>query len=225
LNYDHLKKSVKPKTHENSKINVLNLLKKEVNQKIFGDSAHDFNHVIRVYKNAKKICKKENANKKLVLSAVLLHDIVSYPKSDKRSKLSSLHSSIEAKKILSKYGFLDDEIKIICDAILEHSFSVNCIPSTLEGKILQDADRLDALSAIGIARVFAVSGSEKRPFYNHHDPFCKKRNHDDKNWSLDHFFQKLLHLESLMNTKSGKIEAKNRTKILKRFLRDLCKEI
>ena len=206
-------------------MDILDSLKQEVYSKIEGDSAHDFTHIMRVYENAKKICKKEKANSKLVLSAVLLHDIISYPKSDKRSKLSSLHSSIEARKILLKYDFLDDEIKIICDAILEHSFSVNRTPLTLEGKILQDADRLDALGAIGIARVFAVSGSEKRPFYNPQDPFCKKRNPDDNHWSVDHFFQKLLRLESLMNTKSGKIEAKNRTKILKRFLRNLQKEI
>jgi len=206
-------------------MDVLNLLKKGISLKISGDTAHDFNHIMRVYKIAKKICENENANQKLVLSAVLLHDLVSYPKSDKRSKLSSLHSSIKAKTILSKYNYSESEIRIICDAIKEHSFSVNCIPSTLEGKILQDADRLDALGAIGISRVFAISGSEHRAFYNPIDPFCTKRKPDDKNWSLDHFFIKLLRLESLMNTKHAKIEAKKRTKILRQFLRDLRQEI
>ena len=189
------------------------------------DSAHDFNHVMRVYYNAKKLCKKEKANEKLVLSAVLLHDIISYPKSDKRSKNSSTKSAIEAKKILKKYKFSLNEIKIISKAIEEHSYSKNKIPTTLEGKILQDADRLDALGAIGIARTFAVSGAEKRQFYNNIDPFCSKRKPNDKEWSLDHFFKKLLLLESKMNTKSAKIEAKRRTKILKNFLSDLRKEI
>lgn len=104
-------------------------------------------------------------------------------------------------------------------------FSRNKIPATIEGKILQDADRLDALGAIGIARVFAVSGSEKRPFYNVEDPFCKNRPSDDTTWTLDHFYRKLLKLESLMNTKSGKIEAKKRTKVMKEFLNELKKEI
>ncbi len=133
---------------------------------MINDSAHDFQHIMRVYKNAKKICKNENANEKLVLSAVLLHDIVSYPKSDKHSKLSSIESAKKSKKILKKFNFTQEEIQIISDAIRDHSFSRNKIPTTIEGKILQDADRLDALGAIGIARVFAVGGSEKRPFYN-----------------------------------------------------------
>ena len=206
-------------------MDTIDLLKKEVYGRKASDSAHDFQHVMRVYKNAKKICKKENANEKLVLSAALLHDIVSYPKSDKRSKLSSMESAIESKKILKKYNFSLEEIQIISDAIHDHSFSRNKIPTTIEGKILQDADRLDALGAIGIARVFAVGGFEKRSFYSVQDPFCKNRLPEDKIWTLDHFYRKLLKLESLMNTKSGRIEAKKRTKVLKDFLIQLKKEI
>ena len=81
------------------------------------------------------------------------------------------------------------------------------------------------MGAIGIARVFATSGSLKRPFYNIDDPFCKTRTPDDKTWTVDHFFQKLLKLELLMNTKSGKVEAKKRTGILKKFLKQLKQEI
>jgi uncharacterized protein len=206
-------------------LNVINLLKNDICKLLSNDSAHDFEHIMRVYNNAKKICKTENANEKLVLSAVLLHDIVSYPKSDRRSHLSSVHSSQKSKKILQKYGFSSSEIQIISDAIRDHSFSQNRIPRTLEGKILQDADRLDALGAIGIARAFAVGGSENRQFYNLDDPFCKIRNPDDKVWTLDHFYKKLLNLESLMNTKSGKIEAKKRTKVLQYFLKQLKNEI
>ena len=204
---------------------VLDSLKDEVKKIMDGDSAHDFEHVMRVYKNAKKICKEEKANEKLILSASLLHDIVSYPKSDKRSKMSSLESAKKSKQILKKFGFSKEEIMIISDAISDHSFSQNKVPNTLEGKILQDADRLDALGAIGIARVFATGGSLKRPFYNLDDPFCKTRTPDDKIWTVDHFFQKLLKLESLMNTKSGKVEAKRRTRVLKEFLNYLKQEL
>jgi uncharacterized protein len=206
-------------------MNVINSLKNEVRDLMINDSAHDFDHIMRVFKNAQIICKKENVDEKLVLSAVLLHDIVSYPKSNKRSKLSSIKSAEKAKKILKKFDFTKEEIQIICDAIRDHSFSRNKTPTTIEGKILQDADRLDALGAIGIARVFAVGGSEKRPFYNIDDPFCKNRLPDDQVWTLDHFYRKLLKLESLMNTKPGKTEAKKRTKIMKEFLNDLSKEI
>ena len=189
------------------------------------DSAHDFEHVMRVYKNAKKICQKENANEKLILCAVLLHDVVSYPKSDKRSKLSSLESSKKSIQILQKYDFSEEEILIVSNAIRDHSFSQGRVPETIEGKILQDSDRLDALGAIGIARVFATGGSLGRPFYDADDPFCKKRLPDDKTWTVDHFFQKLLKLESLMNTESGMAEAKTRTDVLRVFLRHLEREL
>ena len=206
-------------------MSVLDLIKTDIKKIMHNDPAHDFDHIMRVYKNAQQIIKKEKVNEKLVLSAVLLHDIVSFPKSDKRSKNSSIESAKKAKTILKKYDFTSDEITIVCDAISEHSFSQKKIPKTIEGKILQDADRLDALGAIGIARVFATGGSLRRPFYNLDDPFCKKRIPDDEIWTLDHFFEKLLKLEFLMNTNSGKIEAKKRTKILKNFLKQLKHEI
>src|SRR3972149_3136138 len=152
------------------------------------DTAHDFEHVKRVYTNVEYICKTEKVDKKLVLTASLLHDIISFPKSDKRSKTASTKSAIEA-------------------------------------KIVQDADRLDAIGAIGIARTFAVGGAENRSFYNKSDPFCLARKPNDQKWTVDHFYKKLLLLESKMNTKSAKIEAKRRTKIIKKFLSDLKKEI
>jgi len=204
---------------------ALEQLQKEVRNKISNDPAHDYDHIMRVYKNAEKLSKKEKANTKLVLCAVLLHDIVNYKKSDKRSKNSSTKSAIRARQILSKYSFSNSEIKIITDAIRDHSFSKNKTPSTLVGKILQDADRLDAIGAIGIARAFAVSGAEDRPFYNRIDPFCSKRKPDDQKWAVDHFYRKLLKLEKLMNTKSAKIEAKKRTNVLKNFLSELKYEI
>lgn len=195
-------------------------------QKIMkNDPAHDYDHIMRVYNNAQKLCKKENVPSKLVLTAALLHDIVSYPKSDKRSKNSSIESAKKAQTILKKYDFSPEDISIISDAIKDHSYSRNKTPKTIEGKILQDADRLDAIGAIGIARAFSVAGSEKRHFYNPEDPFCKNRKPDDQQWTLDHFYRKLLKLESLMNTKSAKIEAKRRTKILKNYLNDLKNEI
>ena len=189
------------------------------------DPAHDFEHVLRVYANAEKICMKEKIEKKLVLTSALLHDIVSFPKTNKRSKTSSTKSAIKAKKILLKLNYSSYEIKIITDAIESHSFSKNKKPTTIEGKILQDADRLDALGAIGIARTFAVAGAENRSFYNPNDPFCSSRKADDQVWAVDHFFKKLLLLEAKMNTKSAKIEAKRRTKIIKIFLNDFKQEI
>ena len=189
------------------------------------DAAHDFEHIMRVYKNAQRIAKMEGANQKIVLTSVLLHDIISYSKSDPRSKNSSTESAKEAQKILQKFGYRKDEIRMVSDAIRDHSFSKGTTPETLEGKILQDADRLDAIGAIGIARVFSVGGTEGRAFYNSQDPFCVTRSPDDTRWTVDHFYKKLLLLEKKMNTKTAKIEAKRRVNIMKQFLRQLESEI
>ena len=203
----------------------LEKLREYVKMKLENDSAHDFEHIMRVLKNAITIARKEKGDIRVITAAVLLHDIVSYPKSDPRSKSSSLESAEESKKILKKYNFDQDEIRIISDAIRDHSFSRGAVPKTLVGKILQDADRLDALGSIGIARTFAVGGAENRPFYNKDDPFCKKRSPDDKSWTLDHFYKKLLLLEKTMNTKTGRILARKRITIMKKFLDQLKKEI
>jgi uncharacterized protein len=206
-------------------VKELKRLQDEVQKRLQNDPAHDFDHIMRVCNNAKKIAKHENADKRLVITAALLHDVVHYPKSDKRSSKASLQSADLAQKILKKYNYTHDEIKIITDAIRDHSFSRNKIPQTLEGKVLQDADRLDALGAIGIARAFSVGGTENRPLYSKSDPFCQKREPDDKAWTVDHFFRKLLTLEKIMNTEFAKKEAQRRTKLMKKFLSELKREI
>jgi len=207
-------------------LNDLEYLKKYV-KKIYekNDPAHDFMHIMRVYKNAEKICKFENVNRKLVLVSVLLHDIVKKTDSDKRSKSSADLSADKAILILKKLQFSENDIIIVAEAIRNHSFTKGKASTSVEGRILQDADRLDALGAVGIARVFSVSGSKKRQFYQLNDPFSKNREPNDKKWALDHFFNKLLVLEKSMNTKTGKIEAKKRTSVLKNYLTELKKEI
>ena len=200
----------------------LDSLKKIAKKKLKNnDPAHDFEHVMRVYRNAEKLCKTETGNKKLVLSSVLLHDIIK----SKNQKNSAEKSAKLAEKILKDNDFSSDEISIVSNAIREHSFSKGKIPSTPEGKILQDADRLDAIGAIGLARVFSFSGSHNRSFYDPNDPFSKNRNLNDGKWALDHFYEKLLTLEAKMNTKTGKLLAKNRTTILKNFLKEIRREI
>ena len=207
-------------------LNELLYIKKYV-KRIYAknDPAHDFEHIMRVYKNAEKICKTEKSNKKLVLISVLLHDIIKKSETDKRTKSSSALSASKSIKILEKLKFSDNDISIVSEAIRNHSFTKNKISKSIEGRILQDADRLDAIGAIGIARVFSVSGAKNRQFYEPSDPFSKNRKMNDKKWALDHFFKKLLLLENVMNTKTGKIEAKKRTIVLKNYLDSLKKEI
>src|SRR5438132_12461483 len=189
------------------------------------DSADDFQHIKRVYKNAEVIGRREGADMKILLLAALLHDLVVYPKGSAKTSKSADDSADMAEKLLKSYRYPQDKIDKISYCIRTHSYSKRLVPATLEAKILQDADRLDALGAIGIARTFSVGGSGKRPFYNKSDPFCQKRKPDDTKWTLDHFYKKLLRLEKKMNTKTAKKEARRRTKLMKKFLDDFKKEI
>ncbi len=190
--------------------------------------AHDFQHILRVYRNAEMISKKEEgADLDIVLAAALLHDLVVYPKGSMKAKHSADESADIARKILSEHNYYSSEkIEKIVSAIRTHSYSKKLTPSTLEGKILQDADRLDAIGAIGIARTFSVGGSENRSLYNSKDPFCESdRELDDTRWTLDHIKKKLLILKNSMHTRTVKEIAEQRTDFIESFLNQLRSEI
>jgi uncharacterized protein len=106
-----------------------------------------------------------------------------------------------------------------------HPFSLGVVPTTIEAKVLQDADRLDAIGAIGIARCFATTSVMKRPFYNPEDPFCAKREPDDKSWGLDHFYRKLLRIQDQLHTETARTMARERTAFMQAFLDQLAREL
>ncbi|MDQ3883654.1 MAG: HD domain-containing protein, partial [Thermoproteota archaeon] len=165
------------------------IIERKVKKMLAGrDPAHDFYHIMRVYKNAKLIGRCEGSNMEILLPAVLLHDLVVYPKGSTKSFRSSDESADLAEDILQNQDYSQDQIKQICYCIRTHNYTKGLVPESLEGRILQDADRLDALGAIGIARTFSVGGSQKRAFYNANDPFWRDdRKLDDVQWTLDHF--------------------------------------
>jgi uncharacterized protein len=190
--------------------------------------AHDFQHISRVYKNAELISKQEESvDLDIVLAAALLHDLVVYPKGSSKTINSADDSAEIAKKILLEYkNYPREKIEKVADAIRTHSYSKRLVPQTLEGKILQDADRLDAIGAIGIARTFSVGGSENRSLYNPKDAFCEtERQLDDTQWTLDHIKKKLMILKNSMHTKTAKKIAEERTEFMELFLNQLRKEI
>jgi uncharacterized protein len=190
--------------------------------------AHDFQHILRVYKNAEMISRQEDGvDLDIVLAAALLHDLVVYPKGSSKTINSADDSADVAKKILFEYKrYPIEKIEKVADTIRIHSYSKKLIPSTLEGKILQDADRLDAIGAIGIARTFSVGGSENRSLYNPADPFCEsERRLDDTQWTLDHMKKKLMTLKNSMHTKTAKKLAEERTEFMELFLNQLRKEL
>jgi uncharacterized protein len=191
------------------------------------DPAHDFTHILRVYRNARTIGQEEGADMQVLLLASLLHDAGSDKKDNsgdpEREKKNPGRQATEA--LLDSMCLDEKRKKEVLYAIDVHRFSRGIIPVTLEAKILQDADRLDALGAVGIARVFLTGGALGRAMYHSEDPFCRNREPDDRNWNLDHFYKKLLRLEAGMHTKSAKRLAERRTAVMKRYLADLEEEI
>lgn len=186
------------------------------------DPAHDFSHSERVLTNALRIAEHEGGDHEVLAAAAYLHDIANLPKNHPESRFSSERSSERAAEILRELGFEERKIPLVQDAILCHSYSRGLTPETLEGRIFQDADRLDALGAIGIARTFAVGGATHRPMYAAKDPFLKKgRQPDDRDNTLDHFALKLFKLEGMMRTETGRKLAQARTQRMRRFIEDL----
>ncbi|MDQ1262538.1 MAG: uncharacterized protein QG575_1719 [Euryarchaeota archaeon] len=192
------------------------------------DPAHDFSHVLRVYRNARIIGDEEGADMRVLLLAALLHDVGSEKKhiAEQAKQVKSeddRHKSLES--FLEAIGLEEAAIEKVQYAVEVHRFSKGIVPVTLEARVLQDADRLDAIGAIGIARVFLTGGTMERELYHPDDPFCRAREPDDNKWNLDHFYKKLLKLESGMHTKSAKRLAAGRSLILRQYLRDLEDEI
>jgi len=206
---------------------MLDRIKSRVRKTLEGrDPAHDFQHIMRVYKNAELIGRKEGADMEVLLLSVLLHDLVVYPKGSAKTSKSADDSADIAENWLRQYGYFQKTIDKISYCIRIHSYSKRLAPATLEAKILQDADRLDALGAIGIARTFSVGGTEGRPFYDPQDPFWQSgRELNDREWTFDHFKTKLLKLRKSMNTKTAKEIAQERGKFMELFVKQLQKEL
>lgn len=189
------------------------------------DPAHDWAHVGRVASTAKELSENQDVNLECVLAGVYCHDLVNLPKDSPDRKNASTLAAKEAEPLLITAGFNEQEIIIIKKAIIEHSFSKGLKPSCLEAAIVQDADRLDALGAIGILRCAAVNTQMKASFYDPFDPLAEMRKLDDKSFMLDHYFVKLFKLPELMNTSQGKALGFKRIEFMKNFISELTKEI
>lgn len=187
--------------------------------------AHDLAHTERVVGNAKRLLKTEKADSDIVIAAAWLHDCVSLPKDHPDKKRSSTLAAEKAAHFLKSTKLNNDKIEAVCHAIESHSFSSAITPETIEAKIVQDADRLDALGAIGVARCFIVGGLLNRSIYHPDDPFCENRTPDDSLWTIDHFYTKLFKVKDLLHTVSAKNEAEKRARFMHQFLEKLKEEL
>ncbi len=206
------------------------------------DAGHDFSHIERVSNLAIRLFEEEvhlREGRKLsadehdaIFAAALLHDCVPVPKNSPLRKESSRLASEKAIEILNSQriesgerAWSRDWVSEITEAIHDHSFSAGRTPRSLLGECLQDADRLEALGAIGLYRTIATGVSMGAQLFHATDPWAQQRELDDKRYSIDHFFTKLLKLPETFRTESGRKEALIRAGYLRGFVEQLKSEI
>ncbi len=189
------------------------------------DPAHDISHIKRVVNNALYLTDIEGCDKRITLPSAWLHDCVQVPKNSPDRDRASRLAAAEAVRFLESEGYPQSLLPAVQHAIEAHSFSAAIPVKSIEAGVVQDADRLDALGAIGIARCLLTGGAMGSDIYDPADPFAGHRELDDKAFMIDHFHTKLFRLPATMQTAAGRSEAERRVAMMKQFLDELGKEI
>lgn len=189
------------------------------------DAAHDLGHILRVTRLADGIAIQEGADREVCVAAALLHDLVYRPKNHPESALTARMAADLVPAWCRETPGLESRAEAVAAAVASHSWSGGETPASLEAEVVQDADRLEALGAVGIARVFATGASFGAGLWHPEDPWGEDRDLDDKAWSLDHFERKLLRLAEGMKTAGGRRLAAGRHAVLLRYLDDLRAEL
>jgi uncharacterized protein len=182
------------------------------------DGAHDLAHILRVWTNVQCIAAEEGGDIRILAAAVLLHDCVAVEKDSPLRSQASRLAAERAREVLTGRGWSNEDAARVAHAIAAHSFSAAILPETTEAKILQDADRLDAIGCIGIARCFYTGGRMGSALYHPADPAARDRVLDDAAYALDHFRAKLLKLQDGFQAATGAGMAEERTRVLADFL-------
>ncbi|QND53156.1 HD domain-containing protein [Phyllobacterium sp. 628] len=189
------------------------------------DGSHDLSHLLRVWKNVVAIHAEEGGNMQVLAAATVLHDCVAVEKNAPLRAQASRLAAEKAAQLLAGLGWVQSQISAVSHAIEAHSFSAGIVPTTLEAKILQDADRLDAIGMVGAARCFYIAGRMGSGLYDPSDPRATARAFDDKRFAIDHFQTKLFKLAAGFNTRTGARIAQIRQERLHRFLNEFLDEI
>lgn len=188
------------------------------------DPSHDMLHIRRVVRMASKLAAAEGADMHIVLPAAWFHDCVNVSKDDPRRKQASRLSADHAVAWLRAQNYPEQYLDAIHHAIAVHSFSANITAETVEAKVVQDADRLDGLGAIGIARCFTVGTLLKRPYYFDGDILAQRRDPDDAAQTIDHFFVKLFKTAETLQTAAGREEGARRVAFMREYLQNFARE-
>ena len=196
----------------------------EVRGELDDDPGHDLSHCLRVALWTVRLGGAA-VSRREALAAALLHDVVNLPKdSPDRAKASELSAGV-ARELLPRHGFDADAIERVAAAVRDHSYSRGATPTEPLGRALQDADRLEALGALGIFRTATCGARMGARYFDPDDPWARHRELDDLRYTVDHFFQKLLGLAHTMTTEAGRAEARRRIDFMRAFLDQLGREI
>jgi len=196
-----------------------------VSGRVACDPAHDVQHIRRVVNNARYLTELSHANFNITIPAAWLHDCVQVAKdSPERGQVSRLAAE-EGCRFLAGCGYPVEWLPAVQHAIEAHSYSAGIAVRSLEAGIVQDADRLDAVGAIGIARCLLTGGALGSAIYHPDDPFCAQRSADDKAFMVDHFFAKLFKLPATRQTAAGRSEAQRRAGVMRDYLSELGREL
>lgn len=191
------------------------------------DKAHDVAHLRRVWQTAQRIMPGTPADEMTVLAGCYFHDLVNLPKNHPERHLASTYAAEQTRTLLREQfpDFPADKIEAVAHAVKAHSFSARIAAETLEARIVQDADRLESLGAIGLARTFYVSGALGRSLFDPEDPLATERPLNDLAWALDHFQTKLLRLPQTMQTEKGRQLAECNARFLVTYMAKLHAEL
>jgi uncharacterized protein len=190
-----------------------------------GDGSHDVGHLHRVWLNARAIAAEAGGDSEILAAAVLLHDCVHVEKSSPLRAQASRLAAARAREVLAGQGWAPARVEVVAHAIAAHSFSAAIAPESLEARVMQDADRLDAIGAIGVARCFYTAGRMGSALYDADDPRAEHRALDDRRFAIDHFRVKLLGLADGFQTAAGARMAAERTRRIARFLAEFEEEV
>jgi len=190
------------------------------------DRSHDLLHALRILKLTEEIGTREGGDPDILIPAALFHDLVMYPKNDPRSSLASIHSADQTRELLSRLDWYPAEkIPAVAQAIERCSFTKQLPKERLEEYILQDADLLESVGAISIARTFSSSGHMGRQFYDVEDPTAQARPISPKDFALDLFPGRLFIAAARLHTKTAKRLGRRRDKFLHKFYQEFLDDI
>lgn len=197
----------------------------KLTQTMLFDAAHDLSHLRRVTQTALQLGSQLQANPMVIYPAGMLHDCVNVDKKSALRHQGSRLSADKAVQLLRSIDYPNALLEGIHHAIAAHSYSAQIEAETTEAKVIQDADRLDSLGAVGLSRCLMLGGHWNSALYHDADPLGAARPYDDNNFCLDHFFTKLQKIPQMMQTEPGRAEADKRWAFMQQYIEQLCREI